>query len=144
VDERDLVALLGFIEAGFNGDDLDRLDEVLAPDVVVHGPFPVEPGAESLKGALGAIRRAFPDSHVTIDDIAQQGPCIYRRWTFVGRHGGELFGIPATGREVRMSGVDVERFEGGRIVEHWSFWDRLTMMEQLGVAPAGGGGAPAS
>ncbi len=135
MDERNLVSLLHLIEHGFNGDRLDLLDEVLAENLQVHGPVPVEPGREGLKSALGAIRAAFPDSHVTIDDLAFGGETIYRRWTIVGTHSGGFFGVEPTGRRIRISGVDVDRFEGGLVVEHWSFWDRAELLGQLGVGP---------
>lgn len=135
MSDEDLVVLLQLVEDGFNTDRLDLLDRILAPDIVCHVPFPIEPGAEAFKEALGAIRRAFPDSHVTIDDLAFGQDTIYRRWTLTGTHSGDFFGIPATGRRLEASGVDIERFENGRIVEHWSFWDRLHVLEQLGVAP---------
>lgn len=135
MDERNLVSLLHLIEHGFNGDRLDLLDEVLAENLRVHGPVPVEPGREGLKSALGAIRAAFPDSHVTIDDLAFGGETIYRRWTIVGTHTGGFFGVEPTGRRIQMSGVDVDRFEGGLVVEHWSFWDRAELLGQLGVGP---------
>ena len=135
MDERNLVSLLHLIEHGFNGDRLDLLDDVLAEDLQVHGPMPVEPGREGLKSALGAIRAAFPDSHVTIDDLAFGGEAIYRRWTIVGTHTGGFFGVEPTGRRIQMSGVDVDRFEGGLVVEHWSFWDRAELLGQLGMGP---------
>ena len=135
MDERNLVSLLHLIEHGFNGDRLDLLDDVLAEDLQVHGPMPVEPGREGLKSALGAIRAAFPDSHVTIDDLAFGGETIYRRWTIVGTHTGGFFGVEPTGRRIQMSGVDVDRFEGGLVVEHWSFWDRAELLGQLGMGP---------
>ena len=135
MDERNLVSLLHLIEHGFNGDRLDLLDEVLAEDLQVHGPVPVEPGREGLKSALRAIRAAFPDSHVTIDDLAFGGETIYRRWTIGGTHTGGFFGIEPTGRRIQISGVDVDRFDGGLVVEHWSFWDRAELLGQLGVGP---------
>jgi predicted ester cyclase len=135
VDERNLVSLLHLIEHGFNGDRLDLLDEVLAPDLVVHGPVPIAPGREGLKAALGAIRGAFPDSHVAIDDLAFGGATIYRRWTIRGTHTGDFFGVAPTGRPIHLSGVDVDRFEGGMVVEHWSFWDRAELLSQIGVGP---------
>ena len=135
MDERNLVSLLHLIEHGFNGDRFDLLDEVLAPDVVSHGPLPIEPGRDALKSTLGMLRAAFPDSLVTIDDLAFGGETIYRRWTIRGTHRGDLFGVPATGRPIHMSGVDVDRFSGGMVVEHWSFWDRAELLAQIGVEP---------
>ena len=135
MDERNLVSLLHLIEHGFNGDRLDLLDEVLSADVVSHGPVPIEPGREGLKSAMGALRAAFPDSHVTIDDLAFGGETIYRRWSIRGAHLGDLFGVPPSGRPIALSGVDVDRFEGGMVVEHWSFWDRAELLAQIGVPP---------
>ena len=136
MSESDVVMLLGLVEHGFNTGDLDALDDVLAPDVVVHSPLPVPPGAEGLKATFAEIRKGFPDAHATIDDLVYEGDRIYRRWTVRGTHNGEFAGIPPTGRRIEISGVDVERFHEGRIVEHWNFFDRLLLMEQLGVAPA--------
>jgi len=133
VDERNLVSLLHLIENGFNGDRLDLLDQVLAPDVVTHGPMPIEGGREGLKAALGGIREAFPDSHVVIDDLAFGGETIYRRWTITGTHTGAFQALPPTGRPILMHGVDVDRFEGGMVVEHWSFWNLAELLQQLGV-----------
>jgi steroid delta-isomerase-like uncharacterized protein len=133
VDERNLVSLLRLIENGFNGDRLELLDEVLAPDLVVHAPVPTGPGREGLKAALGSIRVGFPDSHVVVDDLAFGGETIYRRWTITGTHMGSFQGLPPTGRAIEVHGVDVDRFEGGLVAEHWSFWDVAELMRQLGV-----------
>ena len=133
MDERNLVSLLHLIEHGFNGDRLDQLDQVLALDLVSHAPVPIEDGREGLKAALRSIREAFPDSHVAIDDLAFGGETIYRRWTITGTHTGAFQGLPPTGRPILMSGVDVDRFEGGMVVEHWSFWDLSELLRQLGA-----------
>jgi predicted ester cyclase len=133
VDERNLVSLLRLIENGFNGDRLDLLDDVLAPDLVCHVPLPVDPGREGLKAAMASLRAAFPGSTVAIDDLAFGGDAIYRRWSFAGVHGGDFQGMPPTGRSVRLSGVDVDRFEGGMVVEHWSFWNPAELLGQLGI-----------
>jgi steroid delta-isomerase-like uncharacterized protein len=135
VSEHNLVVLLRLVEEGFNAGRFDRLDEIFSPEVVVHATVPVAPGIEGFRNALQAVRDGFPDGRVTIDDFAETGNTIYRRWTMRGTHTGVFFGIPPTHRSVEISGVDVERFEGGLIVEHWNFWDRAQMLEQLGLMP---------
>jgi steroid delta-isomerase-like uncharacterized protein len=135
MSDRHLVVLLRLVEEGFNTGRFDRLHEIFHPDVVTHGPVPVEPGIEGLRASFEAVHAAFPDSHAEIDDFVDAGDRIYRRWTVTGTHTGEWLGIPPTGRRIEVQGVDIERFEGDLIIEHWNIWDRLTMLEQLGLAP---------
>ena len=144
MSEARLVALLRLIEDGFNNDRLDSIDAIVHPDLVVHAPMPTGGGAEGWKQALAAVRQGFPDGRVEIDDWAEIGDRIYRRWSFSGTNTGAFMGMPPTGRAVSLSGVDIERFDEDKIVEHWSFWDRMLLLEQLGLAPSlgpGGGDA---
>ncbi len=45
-------------------------------------------------------------------------------------------GIPPTGRQATVGGINIARFAGGKIVEEWSHWDQLGLLQQLGVIPA--------
>lgn len=56
------------------------------------------------------------------------------RWTFHGKHSGEFMGIPATGKELALTGISIIRMRGGKIVEGWDGYDALGMLRQLGVA----------
>jgi steroid delta-isomerase-like uncharacterized protein len=126
-------ALVGLIEKSFHGHTLDQLDALLDPHLVVHGPVPMEQGAEAFKRSLAMTRQAFPDMKITIEAGAAHEGLVFRRWSMNGTHRGTFLGIPPTGRPVVLSGVDIERLEGGRIVEHWTYWDRLSLAEQLGI-----------
>jgi predicted ester cyclase len=53
--------------------------------------------------------------------------------TFRGTHGGEFFGVPATGKSVTVGVIDIVRYDDGQIVEHWNQVDMLGLMQQLGV-----------
>jgi predicted ester cyclase len=57
------------------------------------------------------------------------------RWTTRGTHKGELMGIPATGKPVVVTGIDIFQISSGKVVESWINWDALGMMQQLGVIP---------
>ena len=61
--------------------------------------------------------------------------------TAYGKHEGELFGIPRTGKDIRVSGIAIWRIEDGKIVEHWHETNQLGLMQQLGVIPSPGGQA---
>jgi steroid delta-isomerase-like uncharacterized protein len=141
--------LVGLIERSFHDQAVDQLDSLLDPNMIVHGPFPMEQGAEAFKRTLAATRRAFPDMRIQIEAGAVREGLVFRRWRMTGTHEAEFLGIAPTGRSVQLSGVDIERIENGRIVEHWTYWDRLSLAEQLGVSgvpfrpePTEGSGSP--
>ena len=79
---------------------------------------------------------AFPDTQMTVEDELADGDKVATRWTATGTHTGELMGIPPTGKQVTVTGMDINRLVGGKIVEHWGEFDQMGMMQQLGVVPA--------
>jgi predicted ester cyclase len=58
------------------------------------------------------------------------------RWTATATHKGELMGIAPTGKQVTITGIAIDRIDGGKIVEEWENFDRMSMMQQLGVIPS--------
>lgn len=64
-------------------------------------------------------RNAFPDVHVTVEDVAGDGDRVYARFTTRGTHQGQLFDIPATGKPVTVHEMSCHRIVGGRVVESW-------------------------
>jgi steroid delta-isomerase-like uncharacterized protein len=119
----------------WNEGKVDVLEELLAPDYINHTPSTPNPppGPAGLKPIVRAIRQAFPDLHYTIEDIVVGADTIAIRTTMSGTHEGDLFGIPATHRHVKVMQIQIERIKNGRIVEHWRVTDDLTLMRQLGV-----------
>jgi steroid delta-isomerase-like uncharacterized protein len=127
-----------FFEA-WNEGDLDAFDEIMAPDSVNHDPqdpFPSESGPESAKKLVSMYREAFPDVRFTVDQQVAEGDFVATRWTATGTHEGELMGIPGTGKQSTVTGISIDRFEGGQVVEGWTNWDTLGMMQQLELVPA--------
>jgi steroid delta-isomerase-like uncharacterized protein len=131
--DRNTLALLHLIEAGFNSNDIGALDGVISPQVVIHSYDPAVVDRESLKQAFRDVLTAFPDANAAIEEIAWSGDVVFRRWRVTGTHQGEFRGVPPTGRRLDVTGVDIERFEDGLIVEHWSYTDGLEILRQLGV-----------
>lgn len=72
-------------------------------------------------------------AYVLLEKVAPAG-----HWTGRGTHKGELMGVPPTNKEVRVTGISIDRIAGGKIVEHWENFDQLSMMQQLGVIPSMG------
>jgi steroid delta-isomerase-like uncharacterized protein len=121
----------------WNAGDADALDGIMAPDVVNHSPLPGQPdGVAGFKQALLWMRSGVPDLAITIDSTVVEGDRVSTRWTGTGTHLGDLMGIPASGRKVTVSGIDICRISEGRIVEYWQELDTLSMLQQLGVIPS--------
>src|SRR6476660_5547349 len=120
--------------ASFNAHDIDGFAEVLADDVVFEAPGGMRGhGKQSCAAFFGSWFGAFPDAHVVDDVAVEEG-------TFTGTHDGILHSpagdIPPTGRPVRIGYIQVLRFRDGKHVSFNLMFDRLSMLEQLGVVQA--------
>jgi steroid delta-isomerase-like uncharacterized protein len=126
------------VEEVLNKGRLDVIDEIIAPGYVGHDPaLPQDVvGPNGERELVRGYRAAFPDLTLTIDDQIAEGDRVVTRWTARGTHSGDLWGIAATGKEVTVTGTAIDRIEDGRIVESWSHWDALGLMQQLGVVRA--------
>lgn len=93
--------------------------------------------AKHEKGFVPVFRAAFPDVHFVVEDMIAEGDKVVSRYTIMGTHKGEFRGIPATGKPLKLTCIWIHRLAEGRIVEgmDWGEFDRLSMMEQLGVIP---------
>ncbi len=123
-----------FVEEVINQGNIEAIDELIDPGVVDHAVPPGFPtGREGAKQFFAMMRSAFPDLHLTIEDMIAEGDKVVMRSTWSGTHQGEFMGISATGRRVTVSAIDISRVADGRIVEHWEQSDALGLMQQLGV-----------
>ncbi len=117
--------------------DAKLIDEHMAPGYVLHKPpTGFQPTRDGLKAILQAMRGAFPDLRMTVEDVIAEGDKVVQRRVYQGTHKGELFGIPATGKSVNVSQITVSRVADGKFVEEWAETDFLGMLQQLGVVPA--------
>ena len=108
------------------------IDEVVEPDVLIRTPLPVEAtGAEALKEVFSRLHRAFPDLHVSVEDVIAEGDRIAARNSVTGTHQGDYMGIPPTGRRVTYNEMFIVRFVDGRIAETWGVVDVFSQMKQL-------------
>ena len=125
-----------FLEEIFAGGNLELVDELFAPNFVLHDPsIPQEVrGPEGIRQYITMYRTAYPDTHFTVEDQIAEGDRVVTRWTGQGTHQGELMGIPPTGTRVTVTGIEADRIAGGKIEETWVSYDALGMMQQLGVA----------
>ena len=126
-------------DESFNRGNLSVVNELVAPDYVLHDPG--VPGGE-LRGLdafkeqwVSMLRTAFPDLRIVIEDQVAEGDKVASRYTGSGTHQGELRGFPPTNNQVEVTGTITTRFAEGKIVEEWNNIDSMGMMQQLGIVP---------
>jgi steroid delta-isomerase-like uncharacterized protein len=130
VEPRELVERLH--AALLESRDPAAVDEFFAADFVSHNNPPgFPPGVEGVKQFFTTFRDAFPDVSVEIDELVAEGDRVAVATTFTGTHEGELMGVAPTGRRVSVTGIDMVRVAGGRIVEHRGLTDIVGLMRQL-------------
>lgn len=125
-----------YVETLYTAGDLDQVSEFLGEDYVNHTPLQDVQGIEGARQFAGMIRTAFPDSRETIEDQIAEGNKEVHRWIIRGTHKGEFMGIPATGKEVVVHGITIARIDDDKIVEEWSQFDVMGLLQQLGALPA--------
>ncbi len=133
MDGKDLVR--DFYATVWSAGRLGEAGRFLAPDLVDHDaqPFPGrEDGAAGLLQVIAMIHAALPDLERTIEDQIAEGDRVVTRFVDRGTHRGDLFGVPATGRAIAMTGINIERVVDGRIRDIWHVEDIAGLMRQLG------------
>ena len=128
-----------FMDEVYNKGNLDFIDEVVASNWVDHDPNSPEGmsrGVEGAKQFAEMYRNSFPDLHMTVEDLIAEGDKVVMRWTARGTHQEELMGIPPSGNRVEVTGINIDRIEGGKFVESWSNYDILGLMQQIGAVPS--------
>lgn len=114
--------------------DFTAFDQIFAPGVKDHDPAPDQgPGPQGFKKFFTMMRSAFPDLKVSVDHMVQSETDIAMAYTIHGTHKGGFAGIAPTGRAITARGVQIARFENGKIVERWGSSDELGMLKQLGA-----------
>ena len=139
--EENKAVTLRILDEVWSKGNLDVIDEVVDVNYVYHEPYAGEiRGHEGLRQLVTMYRTGYPDLQFTSEDLIAEGDKIVQRWSCVGTHQGELMGLPATGKRTTTKGINIIRYEGGKVVEEWSNWDALGWLQQLGVVPPLGEG----
>ena len=133
--ERNKAASRRWIEV-FNQRDYAAEADVRTPDFVAHAPASLEPDpldSEAWTRFLSGFVAGFPDLRLTVVESVGEGDLVAQMIHFEGTHTGDFQGLPPTHRKVTFSGLELNRFVDGRVVEHWFQMDSLTLLQQLGL-----------
>jgi len=125
-------------EEGMAGGNLAVIDELFTPDFRDHNSQAQSAGTgrEGLKRYFEAALASVKNVRVTVEDMIAEGDKVVARYTVRGAIEDDFMGIPAAGKAITLTAIDILRFEGGKIAEHWDESDMLSMMQQLGAIPA--------
>lgn len=129
-----------FFEEVLNQGKVALLDELFAPNFLYHDATrPDVRTLEDYKRFLTETRSAFPDVHFTLEDVIAEGEELVVRWTMRGTNTGDIvtpMHIPATGKQITVTGIGIGRTVEGKTVELWNEQDYLGLFQQLGLIPA--------
>ena len=120
-----------------NAGDIDDFGRQLADDFVEREDLPgLPPTKAGVIEYFQMMRAAFPDMRMVAEDVIASGNKAVARVRMTGTHQGPFMGMPATGKQIEVSLIDIIRFDDdGLAREHWGVVDQLAMMQQLGVMP---------
>lgn len=119
-------------DEAFVGGNVDVVDEVIADDFVSHDPAPGTPGTrEGYRALAEIVVSAFSDRKLEFDEyLDTTDGRVVESWAMVATHTGEAFGVPGSGQQVRVRGIEIWRCSNGKIVEHWGSADMSDVFEK--------------
>ena len=128
-----------YVDEVWNAGNLELLDEMFSPDYKRYLTPTMPPLTHQVqKQRLAGLRAAFPDIHLTIEDLIAEGDRVALRVTLRGTHQGTFQGVSPTGKQVTVFAIDLVRIENGKFYEHWGGPDLLTALLQLGAVISAG------
>ena len=118
----------------------DTPESFLAENYINHQESDVEGGVtarslETWKQLVGGYHDGFSDSKVVFSMQIGEDDLVATRWQITATHTGDYMGLAPTGKEITWTGVEIDRFENGKIVESWVDWDKYRLFQALGLAP---------
>jgi steroid delta-isomerase-like uncharacterized protein len=122
----------------FSSGDMRVFDELIADGYINHNiPVPEIPGTkDGFRQLVLETRRAFPDVQVHIEGLVAEDDFVVFRDTAEATSVEQFFGVPANGKRLKWTEIHWLRVRDDQIVEHWTNFDQLGILTQLGAIPA--------
>ena len=121
-------------EVAINEGRINILDSSYVDDAVIH-TVPEVKGKANARAYYENYVTGFSERKFIVKEIFADGDKLVKYWQFKGKHTGTFFGIPATGKDVDISGCTIVKMKDGKIAEERDFMDNLEFMQQLGLMP---------
>ncbi len=118
-----------------NSGNLQEFYALVAESSVDHDPAPNQnPGPNGYIVFFTMMRTAFPDFKLTVEHLVADEDNVAFAYTATGTHEGEFMGVAPTGKSIKIRGLQISKFENGKMVERWGSTDELGLLKQIGVA----------
>jgi len=120
-----------------NTADRQLAEKLISPKAIFHVPARPEPlqGPEGYLAIIAMMRSGFPDIQWTLDELIAEDNKVGARFTMNGTHHGNFFGVPATGKQILISAINVYHISDGQIVEEYGQPDLMSLLAQIGALP---------
>lgn len=116
--------------------DFAAIDQIYGPTYVRHDPdSPQVRTRDEYRQYLTGLCSTFPDLHFTIEDLVAEEDKVVCRFSIRGTHAQPWRGLPATGKQVLITGVNISRIAERKVVEDWFNTDIFSLAQQLGIIP---------
>ncbi len=133
--DTNLAAQTAFGEA-VNSGQLDAFDDLITTDSIDRDPAPGQAvGPQGYRDMFTELRGAFPDLHVEVAHLVADDDNVAFAYTLTGTHQGVFEGHEPTGKSFSVRGMQISRFEDGKMAERWGSTDQLGILTQLGLLP---------
>ncbi len=134
--EKNKAVVQRYVDEIQNAHSLDTIESIFDEDFTDHmassgGLF--LGGMDGLKRGYATFLNAFPDLHVTVEDMISEGDKVVAYKTIEGTHRGTHLGIPPTGKRVQYQIISIYRIKNGKIAEYWGLQDEMSLKRQLGA-----------
>ncbi len=107
--------------AATNSHALDELDTIFSPNFINFAAgFPPIQGRDAMKSLIQELLSAFPDWHVTVEDIFGEGDKVVVRWKLLATHTHDYKDIPATGKKIQAEGIHIDQIENELVIRRWA------------------------
>lgn len=135
--DQDKAIVRHFVQEGGANKNLNwALEALTHPSFIVHLPGAPDPmDRAAFQRFTEPFHAAFSDEHIQIEEQLAEGDKVASRLIYTATHTGEFYGIPPTGKQVRISMLWIDRLVDGKIIERWGQFDALGLMQQLGAIP---------
>ena len=119
----------------FDTGNTDSLDHWISENFIDHSPDPniKTTGIQGLKDMIKMYHEAFPEMKQNIMSMWADNDMVIAHFNMKGTNSGAMGPMPATNKSMDVNGVDIVRFENGKAVEHWGYFEEGKMMQQLGL-----------
>jgi predicted ester cyclase len=125
----------GALEEVFGKGNLEFVDQYFDRSYRGHDTLVGDFGIDGLKQQVQMYRSAFPDMTAKVDELVAAADKVLVRWTCLGTHKGSFLGKGPTGRRAKVQGISVLTFRNAKIIEDYTQWDALHLLQELGISP---------